>query len=145
MRIRNIGIKATYRNVALKSLHMIAGGTGITPLYQILQYICSSPEDKTEVSLLFLNRTEDDLLLTEELTLMEKTNPRVRVFYSVDRITGKHWSGFDGFLNKEKIEKTIPVMNSGLMCLSCGPPILSNLAESIWKELGVKNEAMFRF
>ena len=64
IRIRNIGVNPTYRNLVVQRLYMIAGGTGITPIYQIIQYICSNPEDKTELVLLFLNRTEDDLLLT---------------------------------------------------------------------------------
>lgn len=43
IRIRNIGVNPTYRNINVKRLYMIAGGTGITPLYQIIQYICSKP------------------------------------------------------------------------------------------------------
>ena len=69
---------------------------------------------------------------------MAERNPRFKVFYSVDRITTQHWIGFDGFLNKDKIEKTLPV-NKGLMCLSCGPPILSNIAENLWKDFGIKS------
>ena len=57
IRIRNVGVNATYRNLTIQRLYMIAGGTGITPIYQIIQYICSKPEDKTELVLLFLNRT----------------------------------------------------------------------------------------
>lgn len=57
IRIRNIGVNATFRNFKVERLYMIAGGTGITPIYQIIQYIIAHPEDKTELVLLFLNRT----------------------------------------------------------------------------------------
>ena len=43
VRIRNIGANPTYKNVVVKRFYMIAGGTGITPIYQIIQYICSNP------------------------------------------------------------------------------------------------------
>lgn len=43
IRIRNIGANPTYKNTKVQRLYMIAGGTGITPIYQIVQYICSQP------------------------------------------------------------------------------------------------------
>lgn len=45
---------------------MIGGGTGITPLYQLIQYICeveADCQDAPKLTLLFANRTEDDILL----------------------------------------------------------------------------------
>lgn len=144
IQIRSIGANPTYRHPVVQRLYMIAGGTGITPIYQIIQYICANPEDKTELTLLFMNRTEEDILLNRELDAMAERNPRLKVFYSVDRSITQHWTGFTGFLDKKKIEETLPA-NKGLMCLSCGPPILSNIAEKIWGELGVKSEDMFRF
>lgn len=35
---------------------LIAGGTGITPMLQIIRAMIKDPEDKTEVSLLFANQ-----------------------------------------------------------------------------------------
>jgi len=45
---------------------LIAGGTGITPCYQIIQSILVN-NDTPSVSLLFGNRTISDILLKEEL------------------------------------------------------------------------------
>jgi len=45
---------------------LIAGGTGITPCYQIIQSILVN-NDTPSVSLLFGNRTTNDILLKEEL------------------------------------------------------------------------------
>lgn len=42
---------------------MLAGGTGITPMYQILKAILTNPDDKTECSLIYANQTEGDILL----------------------------------------------------------------------------------
>lgn len=43
---------------------MVAGGTGITPLYQIIQAITKNG-DNVRLTLLYLNRTEDDILLQD--------------------------------------------------------------------------------
>jgi NAD(P)H-flavin reductase len=40
----------------VKKIGMIAGGTGITPMYQLIQDICNNPEDTTQLSLLFANQ-----------------------------------------------------------------------------------------
>ncbi|KAJ1549708.1 NADH-cytochrome b5 reductase, partial [Cladochytrium tenue] len=34
---------------------MIAGGTGITPMYQIIQAILKDPSEKTKINLIFAN------------------------------------------------------------------------------------------
>jgi NAD(P)H-flavin reductase len=47
---------------------MIAGGTGITPCYQIIKSALSSPKDKVIINLIYSNSTMDDILLKDELT-----------------------------------------------------------------------------
>ncbi|KAK4394419.1 Nitrate reductase [NADH] [Sesamum angolense] len=63
-----------------KKLAMIAGGTGITPIYQVMQAILKDPEDDTEMYLVYANRTEDDILLNDELDAWaEKYPDKVKV------------------------------------------------------------------
>ena len=45
-----------------KDFGMIAGGTGITPHYQIIKAIIKDPEDATCCHLLFANQTEEDIV-----------------------------------------------------------------------------------
>jgi hypothetical protein len=40
---------------------MIAGGTGITPMYQIIKSSLQDPKDKTELALIYANVEEDDI------------------------------------------------------------------------------------
>jgi cytochrome-b5 reductase len=42
-------------------LLMIAGGTGITPMYQILKSALSDPKDQTKLALIYANVEEDDI------------------------------------------------------------------------------------
>lgn len=44
------------RNV--KKIGMIAGGTGITPMLQIVSAVLRDPDDKTTLSLLFANQSK---------------------------------------------------------------------------------------
>jgi cytochrome-b5 reductase len=40
---------------------MIAGGTGITPMYQIIKASIQDPKDQTKLSLIYANVNEDDI------------------------------------------------------------------------------------
>jgi NAD(P)H-flavin reductase len=54
----------TYRK---KKIGMVAGGTGITPMLQVVRAILKDPLDSTEVWLMFGNQTEEDILLQVRL------------------------------------------------------------------------------
>jgi NAD(P)H-flavin reductase len=65
-------------------LGMIAGGTGITPCYQVIQ-ACLINMEKTQCALVFGNRTVNDILLKDELiTLSEKHSTQFKLFLTVD-------------------------------------------------------------
>ncbi|CAN0240529.1 unnamed protein product, partial [Hapterophycus canaliculatus] len=82
-------IKGKPRNAS--KLAMLAGGTGITPMYQVLKAVLNDPHDRTECSLIYANQTEDDILLRDELDAMAEAHPnRFNLWYTVDR-PGDGW------------------------------------------------------
>ena len=72
------GKAASYRHLGL-----IAGGSGITPCLQVATELLKLERDVT-VDILYANQTPEDILCQEELHAIEK-DPRVRVWYTVDR------------------------------------------------------------
>lgn len=50
-----------------KKILMVCGGTGITPIYQVIQAVLNDPLDKTELYLIYANRSEEDILLRKQL------------------------------------------------------------------------------
>lgn len=54
---------------------MLAGGTGITPMYQVANMILKNPNDKTKMRLIFANLTEEDILLQKELAALAVEHP----------------------------------------------------------------------
>lgn len=55
---------------------MLAGGTGVTPMYQVAQAILKDAQDTTQLVLIFGNLTEEDILLREELEAMADAHPQ---------------------------------------------------------------------
>lgn len=87
---------------------LVAGGTGITPMYQLARAIFKNPEDKTKVTLVFGNVTEEDILLKHEWAELENQYPqRFRAFYVLDN-PPENWQQGKGFINKELLKTVLP-------------------------------------
>lgn len=87
---------------------MIAGGTGITPMLQIIKAIVrgrprNGGKDITEVDLIFANVNLDDILLKEDLDALAKEDLHFRVHYVLNNPPEK-WDGGVGFVTPDMIK-----------------------------------------
>jgi len=120
--------KSDANQVKAKQVSMIAGGTGITPMLQIIRAVFRDPEDTTCLSLLFANQTEEDILLRKELEEVANEYPdRFKLWYTVDK-PGPEWQFSSGFINAEMIEKALFPPSQDNLVLMCGPPPMINFA-----------------
>ena len=117
---------------------MVAGGTGITPMYQLIRAICEDPRDTTEVSLIYANRTEQDVLLREELDAFARKHPRnFRIFYVLDDAP-ESWQGGRGFVNKEMMQERFETPCPNKRIFLCGPPIMVHSVKTALGDLGYR-------
>lgn len=129
---------------------MIAGGTGITPMLQIIHAVLMDKKDTTtEMSLIYANQTEDDILVREELESYARDYPnRFKLHYTVDR-PSKEWTGSVGFITKDMIQANLPKCeskNHSTQILMCGPPPMIKFAcISNLTEVGFTEEDWFSF
>ncbi|KAK3394388.1 hypothetical protein B0H63DRAFT_407620 [Podospora didyma] len=138
---------------------LVAGGTGITPMFQLCRAIFNNPEDKTKVTLVFGNVSEEDILLKQELAKLENTYPqRFRAFYVLDKAP-KEWSGNKGFITKDLLKTVLPEPKTeNIKVFVCGPPGLMNAVSGnkksprdqgelvgILKELGYTPDQVYKF
>ncbi|TFL06684.1 NADH-cytochrome b5 reductase 1 [Pterulicium gracile] len=109
-----------------RHLGMIAGGTGLTPMLQIIHAIFKNPEDKTKVSLIYANVTHDDILLKHELDeLSAKHSDRFTVQYVLNT-PPEGWTGGVGFVSQAQIAEHMPPSSADIKVLMCGPPPMMN-------------------
>ncbi|ORY27991.1 putative NADH-cytochrome b5 reductase [Naematelia encephala] len=121
--------KFVYTPEVATHLLMIAGGTGITPMYQIIKSSLKNPKDKTKLSLIYANVEEDDILLRKELEELRDTSKGRFTLYYVLNKPPASWAGGVGFITREMIEQHMPeggvgspVHGEGHKVLLCGPP-----------------------
>ncbi|KAG6736723.1 hypothetical protein POTOM_060388 [Populus tomentosa] len=111
-----------------KKLTMLAGGTGITPIYQVIQAILRDPEDDTEMYLVYANRTEDDILLREELDSWAKEHERLKVWYVIQESIKEGWQYSVGFVTESILREHVPEGSDDTLALACGPPPMIQFA-----------------
>jgi ferredoxin-NADP reductase len=68
-----------------KNIAMIAGGTGITPMLQVIRQIFNDVGDTTRVNLLFANVSSADILLKKELDELASAHKNLTVHYAIDK------------------------------------------------------------
>lgn len=118
------GPKGTFEyapNMA-RHLGMIAGGTGITPMYQVIRHVLEDPKDLTKIYLLYANVNENDILLREELEALMAAHPdRLQIHYTLGN-PPSGWSHSQGFVTAAMIQERFPAPGKDVRILICGPP-----------------------
>ncbi|KAJ1400602.1 Riboflavin synthase-like beta-barrel [Sesbania bispinosa] len=125
-----------------KRLALLAGGTGITPIYQVIQAILKDPEDHTEMHFIYANRTEDDILLREELDSWAKKHEQLKVWYVVRESVKEMWQYSVGFITESILREHIPKASQDTLAFACGPsPMIQFAVQPKLERLGydIKN------
>ena len=138
---------------------LIAGGTGVTPMWQLARNIFSNPNEKTKVTLVFGNISEEDILLRKEFDELENTYPnRFRAFYVLDK-PSENWQAGKGHITKDLLKTVLPEpKEENVKVFICGPPGLYKAIsgtkkspqdqgelDGILKSLGYTKDQVFKF
>jgi cytochrome-b5 reductase len=120
--------KSEPKIVKVSKVNMIAGGSGITPMLQIVKHVFKDKQDKTSLALLFANQTEADILCREDLEKIRDEQPdRFKLWYTLDR-PPSDWKYSSGFVNADMIKDHFHPPASDTLTLMCGPPPMVNFA-----------------
>ncbi|CAO2820493.1 unnamed protein product [Amaranthus hypochondriacus] len=134
-----------YQPGQVRAFGMLAGGSGITPMFQVARAILENPKDKTKVHLIYANVTFEDILLKEELDGLAENYPdRFSIYYVLNQ-PPEGWKGGVGFVSKEMIKEHCPAPASDIQILRCGPPPMNKAMAAHLEELGYSSEMQFQF
>ncbi|RAL15306.1 putative cytochrome b5 reductase [Aspergillus homomorphus CBS 101889] len=111
-----------YTRGICKKIGMVAGGTGITPMYQLIRAICEDDRDTTEICLIYANRTYQDILLREELETFARRYPKnFKLWYMLDTAP-EGWQFGSGYVTQAVLNEHLPTPSPDTKILLCGPP-----------------------
>lgn len=128
----------------VKSFCMICGGSGITPIFQVLRAVMQDPNDHTRCVVFNGNRLVEDILCREELDAFASSNEqKCKLLYTLTKAP-EHWTGLRGRLSGELIKKH--VVNDGeTMALICGPESMEVSIHAALLQQGWKEDDILRF
>ncbi|KAJ1991397.1 hypothetical protein GGI25_001715 [Coemansia spiralis] len=113
-----------YKPNQYKHVYMIAGGTGIAPMYQLVDRVLNDPNDtSTKLSLLYGSQSEQDIIYKHQLDKLASEHPdRFEIVYLVDRPPFSGTATKVGNPSKQNIEKfTSRFDETNDIVLVCGP------------------------
>ena len=117
-----------------EKIGLLAGGIGITPFIGMCKY-GTDMHLKTKITLLYGNRSENDIAFRKELEEMQKQNQNLKVVLLVNE-ANKEWTGPIGFINVDFVKKEIPDYGETTF-YTCGPPLMVQTMEKLINDLGL--------
>lgn len=104
--------------------------------------------DGCHLSLVFGNRTTNDILLKDELTLFAKDfKDNFHLYLTVDikPEDSENWEQGVGFVTKDMLKEHMPAPGPDTMILYCGPPPFEKMMSQHLSELGYDQDMQFKF
>jgi glycine betaine catabolism B len=133
-----VTIDAPFGNFTFEGEHerigLLSGGVGITPLRSICKF-CTDMKLNAKVTLLYGNRTEEDIVFRQELEQMQRQNNNLKVVLTLAEPEA-NWEGYTGNIDAEIIKKEIPEYSETVFYV-CGPPAMVQAMENLLKALDV--------
>lgn len=132
---------------------LIAGGAGITPMYQLARGILHNPDDRTRVTLVWGVNTDEDIFLRDEFAALEREYPhRFKAAYVVatPEAGSPHQRGFvtKAVLEGAGLSASEPG-NRDVKVLVCGPPAMEKALKrkgtGVLAQLGYTPEQIHSF
>jgi cytochrome-b5 reductase len=101
---------------------MIAGGTGITPMYQVIRAVLANEKDRTKLDLIYANTSRKDILLASELCELQKRHENFHMYLTLTD-PPKKWLGGVGLVTATMLKPFLPKPGvEKSLILVCGPP-----------------------
>lgn len=120
--------KTPPNTIRVKHINMVAGGSGITPMLQIIKAVLKEKNPSLKLSLIYANQTEEDILCREDLEKVLKENPdHFKLWYTLDR-PPTDWKYSSGFISDVMLKEHFFPPAKSTVVLMCGPPPMINFA-----------------
>lgn len=120
-----------------EKIAMLTGGIGITPLRSMISY-CNNKKVKSDIVLLYSNRTEEDIVFRKELEKTNFENSNIKIVFTLTH-ANKNWIGYSRRIDKEMIQKEIPDFKERVFYI-CGPPNLVDSMVNLLEEMNLDKE-----
>lgn len=130
----------------VKRFFMICGGSGITPIFQVLRAVMQDKDDPTTCVVLDGNRLIEDILCKEDLDVFARDNvDRCTLLYTLTQ-GPEDWTGLRGRIGAPLLKEYCVRGTEGeSLVLICGPEALEKAAHKALGEQGWPDSELLFF
>jgi len=141
MQNQNVKVRGPFGRFVLQGGErhvMIAGGIGITPFRSMIKFATdASRTDK--ITLIYSNKTPEDVVFKEDLDLMEKMNENLEVINTITRPEGHSWEGVTGRVDEHMIQQYVEDAENSIFYI-CGSPAMVDAMQVVLKEMNIEEK-----
>jgi len=139
------------RCLQAKTIFLVGGGSGITPLYSILRYFLK--HTSLPVVLINSNKTSEDIIFSKSLVNLEQQYPeQFTAWYILTRETKERKNSHNNYLPgrlsklilKKLIKKLVPQNLEESFVFVCGPSGLIDLTEQVIDDLKIHSDHLYK-
>ncbi|XP_050023596.1 NADH-cytochrome b5 reductase 3-like [Dermacentor andersoni] len=129
-------------------LGLVAAGSGVTPMLQLLRHLLADAIDQTSVMMIDVNHSEEDIIARQELDDYAKSNEAFSIRHVLSKAPA--YEGMTGYvpgpLNMDIMTEHLPPPDSGTMVLCCGPPrLIADVCAPALRDIGHKPHRVLYF
>jgi flavocytochrome c len=115
-----------YRNNVMRKFALIAGGSGVAPMLQIIKAALSRPyvDNIETIRLIYAAEDEYELTYRELLARYRKDNPdKFNVGFVLNN-PPEGWTDGVGYVDRSSLQRLLPPPSKDLLVAICGPPVM---------------------
>ena len=125
-----------------KSVTLIAGGVGITPMMSTARYL-TDRSWRGDIYFIFVARTPVDIIFHSELDELKSRFPNFHLLLTLTDVQSNHgWQGQVGRLHANALTQFVPGIKSQ-PALTCGPQGMMDATCDLLKQIGVPEDLIF--
>jgi len=123
-----------------KKIGFLIGGIGITPVISIIEFIVENKLN-TEVTLVYSNRTEEEIAFRKELDDWAAANSNIKVYYTVTDCEPRDKGCIPGRITRELLsDKVTDIKDRRIFVF--GPPRMVEAIKGLCLEAGASKEKL---
>jgi ferredoxin-NADP reductase len=128
----------TFDEHRAKSVVLIAGGVGITPLMSILRFL-TDRNWKGDIHFLYCAKTPRDIIFHQELEDLRRRFPNLHLVVTLTRAEAMDWAGRKGRIGGDLLRQALPNLAAQPVFI-CGPTAMMEPTIKLLREQGVPGE-----
>lgn len=144
--------KVTRGKTSQQASHLVllAGGSGITPMLQLIRAAFESVKDTTQFTLLYSNTSLEHVIALDQLEPLANIYPgRFQLHHILSSASTDDKSALGsslvGKLDKELLQRFLPGVDPSVAVFLCGPPRYEDAVALYLQELGFNESQVYVF